>query len=144
MTLVDGLAPSVTRWAEEQERRILVDGDPLDARSLEFARSLGIRHGEEVRVLRLRRVPLPVPAFFVDLAAWWGLPVFAPGGMALGRGIHLLHGQEWSLPHELVHVAQYERLGGIGAFMRAYLLQCLTVGYAAAELEQEARSRSGG
>jgi len=144
MTLVDGLAPSVTRWAKDQERKILMDGDPLDPRSLEFARSLGIRHAEDVRVLRLRPVPLPVPVFFLDLAERCGLPVFAPGGMALGRGIHLLHGQESSLRHELVHVAQYQRMGGIGTFMRTYLLQCLTEGYADSELEQEARLRSGG
>ncbi len=144
MTLVDGLAPSVTRWAEDQQRRILRDGAPLGPREMEFARSLGIVHAGEVRVLRVERIPLPVPAWCMRLARKCGLPVFAPGGMALGRGIYLLHGQEWSLPHELVHVEQYGRLGGIGAFMRTYLLQCLTEGYADAELEREARLRSGG
>jgi hypothetical protein len=142
MTLVDGLAPAVTRWAEDQQRRILRDGAPLDAGSLEFARCLGIQHPERVRVLGTRRIPLPVPAFLVDLAARCGLPVFAPGGMALGRGIYLVHGQERALRHELVHVAQYDRMGGIRAFIRTYLLQCLTVGYANADLEDEARVRS--
>lgn len=144
MTLVDGLAPSVTRWAEDQQRRILRDGTALDERSSEFARSLRIPHPERIRVLRMERIPLPVPSFLVDLAARCGMPVFAPGGMALGRGIYLLPGQEASLRHELVHVAQYARLGGIQAFMRAYLLQCLTVGYAEADLEEEARERSTG
>jgi hypothetical protein len=40
--------------------------------------------------------------------------------------------------HELAHVAQYERLGGILPFLRKYLFECLTVGYAAAPLELEA------
>jgi len=142
MVLADGLAPSVTRWAEGQERRILREGSPLDSASLEFARSLGIREPETVRVLRIGRIPLPVPEFWVRLGRRLGLPIFSPGGMALGRGIYLLHGQDHSLRHELVHVAQYERLGGISRFMRLYLRECLEDGYAAAGLEREACLRS--
>jgi hypothetical protein len=40
--------------------------------------------------------------------------------------------------HELVHTAQYERLGGIVAFLRKYLSECATSGYRAAPLEEEA------
>jgi hypothetical protein len=40
--------------------------------------------------------------------------------------------------HELVHVAQYETLGGILPFLRKYLFECLTMGYAASPLELEA------
>jgi hypothetical protein len=40
--------------------------------------------------------------------------------------------------HELVHVAQYERSGGILPFLRRYLFECLTVGYSASPLELEA------
>lgn len=118
------------------------NGELLDPSNLQFARELGIQHAKEVRVMRVSRIPLPVPAWLLGTAARWRLPVFAPGGMALGQGIYLLHGQDHSLPHELVHVAQYERLGGIGAFMRCYLYECLTCGYAKADLEREARLRS--
>jgi len=38
----------------------------------------------------------------------------------------------------LVHVAQYERSGGILPFLRRYLFECLTVGYSASPLELEA------
>jgi hypothetical protein len=44
------------------------------------------------------------------------------------------------LIHELVHTAQYERLGGIKAFLEKYLLECLTIGYQNAPLEQEANA----
>ena len=44
------------------------------------------------------------------------------------------------IAHELVHVAQYERLGGIEPFLRQYLRECLTVGYDESALENEARS----
>jgi len=42
------------------------------------------------------------------------------------------------IAHELVHTVQYERLGGIRPFLRQYLTECLTVGYPAAPMEQEA------
>ena len=40
--------------------------------------------------------------------------------------------------HELVHTFQYERLGSVEAFLAQYLQECLTIGYPAAPLEQEA------
>ncbi|HEX4665027.1 MAG TPA: hypothetical protein VH207_00400 [Chthoniobacterales bacterium] len=40
--------------------------------------------------------------------------------------------------HELAHTAQYERLGGIAPFLKQYLFECLTIGYPAAPMEQEA------
>ena len=42
------------------------------------------------------------------------------------------------MAHELVHVMQYERLGGVRPFLRAYVYECLRFGYAAAPLELEA------
>jgi hypothetical protein len=42
------------------------------------------------------------------------------------------------IAHELVHAAQYERLGGILPFLRQYLVECLTIGYANAPMELEA------
>lgn len=143
MVLADGLSPAITRWAENEERKIMKHGVPLEPVLLDLARSLGIRRPEEVRVWLVARIPLPVPASLVRCASRWGLPVFAPGGMALGRGIYLIHGQEASLRHELVHTAQYERLGGILPFMRRYVFECLAKGYAGADLEVEAREKSG-
>ena len=40
--------------------------------------------------------------------------------------------------HELAHVTQYDRLGGILPFLRKYLFECLTMGYESAPLELEA------
>jgi len=42
------------------------------------------------------------------------------------------------IAHELVHTTQYERLGGILPFLRQYLFECLTIGYANAPMELEA------
>ena len=46
--------------------------------------------------------------------------------------------------HELVHTAQYERLGGILPFLRQYLLECVTIGYPEMPMEQEAIARAEG
>jgi hypothetical protein len=44
--------------------------------------------------------------------------------------------------HELVHTGQYERMGGFLPFLRQYIYECLTVGYCASKLEQEAVQRA--
>lgn len=141
LTLASGIAPATSRWAADQERRILNEGKPLGAEALAFARQLEIRNPEEIRVLEVRPIPLPAPRPLVKLAGRWGLPVFEPAGMALGRGIYLLDTHSRILRHELVHVAQYQRLGGIGPFMRQYLTECLIHGYLEAPLEVEARAK---
>ena len=40
--------------------------------------------------------------------------------------------------HELAHTMQYEQLGSIEAFLRQYLHECITIGYPAAPIEQQA------
>lgn len=141
LTLASGVAPATARWAQDQERRILAEGVPLAAEGLAFARELEIENPEGIRVLEVNPVPMPLPRPLIALAGRWGLPVFEPAGMALGRGIYLLEGHPRVLNHELVHVAQYQRLGGISPFMERYLLECLLHGYAAAPLEVEAREK---
>lgn len=105
---------------------------------MEFARSIGIQHTDKIRVRKIRPIPVPGPLWLLHLGRRCGLPVFQPGGMALGYGIFMLRENDHVLRHELVHVAQYERLGGIFPFMRQYLFECLRYGYAHAPLECEA------
>jgi hypothetical protein len=141
LTLASGIAPATARWAADQERQILAEGQALDGEGLAFARELEIAEPENIRVLEVKSVPLPAPRPLVKLATRWGIPVFEPAGMALGRGIYLLDGHSRILRHELVHVAQYERLGGIEPFMRQYLTECLVHGYLDSPLEVEAREK---
>ncbi len=69
--------------------------------------------------------------------------VFTPAtcGLTLRYGIFVRSdcwGDRNLVAHELAHTAQYERLGGIEAFLRQYLFECLTIGYPEAPMEQEA------
>ena len=141
LTLASGIAPATARWAADQERHSLAEGQPLNHEALAFALELEITEPESIRVLEVKSVPLPAPRPLVKLATRWGIPVFEPAGMALGRGIYLLDGHSRILRHELVHVAQYERLGGIEPFMRQYLTECLVHGYLDSPLEVEAREK---
>lgn len=140
LTLADGIAPAAARWARDQERRILAEGRALDEDELADAAALGITGSEKIRVLVVKLIPLPAPRTLLKLSACLGIPVFEPAGMALGRGIYLLQHDSRILRHELVHVAQYQRLGGIESFLRRYLTECLTVGYLDSPLEIEARA----
>ena len=142
LTLASGIAPATARWAQDQERRILAEGKPLEAEGLVFAAELEIENPEEIRVLEINPIPTPLPQPILKLAESWGFPVFSSAGMALGRGIYILEGHSRVLKHELVHVAQYQRMGGIEPFMKQYLMECLLHGYLAAPLEEEAREVS--
>ncbi|MEM9280819.1 MAG: hypothetical protein AAGA96_03250, partial [Verrucomicrobiota bacterium] len=95
------------------------------------------------RILPVPRVPTPGAPFTRLLSLFSGFFAEGPTGMAVGYGIYLEATQATNpslLVHELTHVAQFERLGGIEPFLRDYLTQCVQDGYWDAELEQEARN----
>jgi len=139
--LVPILLPYVARWIEAQERRILAEGSPLDRVSLEDARLIGVTSPERVRLLRVLRVPLPGGDIVATLARWVGMPGEHTAGLTARYGI-FIRGDVWNdrrlIAHELAHTSQYERLGGVRPFLRQYLRECLSSGYAAAGLELEA------
>ena len=63
-------------------------------------------------------------------------------GLTLRYGI-FIRGDHWDsrrlVVHELAHTMQYERLGSIEAFLKQYLHECITIGYPAAPMVQEAK-----
>ena len=139
------MVPLACAWVRAQERRILAEGVPLPTESQADAEALGVRGWEKVRVLCVKRVPLPSNPFTRAAARLTGSLATEPIGLAAGRGIYVRAGHEGRralLAHELVHTAQYERLGGIRPFLKRYLRECLHHGYVGAPLEIEAIERS--
>jgi len=135
------LLPLAAAWATEQERKILRDGVSLSADEIADARAIVMKEPDRVRLLRVERIPRPTPPQL--RAACDAIHFLTPAtrGLTLGYGIFIRSdcwGDRLLIVHELAHVAQYERLGGILPFLRKYLFECLTVGYAAAPLELEA------
>ncbi len=140
------LLPLACQWAEEQERVILQRGVTLTESELVQARDVGVAHPEQVRLLRVDAIPIPSHPALATAAAVTGLLSPTTAGLTLRYGIFIRSdcwGQKRLITHELVHTSQYERLGGAEPFLRAYLRECLTIGYPNGPLEMEARRGAG-
>ena len=135
--------PRASRWVLEQERFILGQGVPLTSPQRADAKLAGVAFPAKVRLLRVREIPMPEQSFLRAGLEAMKLNTSLTPGLALRYGIFIRSeywGQRWCLVHELARTAQYERLGGAGPFLKKYLTECLTVGYADSPLEIEAIS----
>ena len=135
------LLPFACSWIEKQQFMVLEQGLPLSTSECSDARSIGVLFPDKVRLLRVGRIPLPKNRLIRMCALAAGLLSTQAAGLTAGHGI-LVHERHWRerclIAHELVHVMQYERLGGVRPFLRAYLSECLRFGFPNAPLELEA------
>jgi len=134
------IIPLATEWAAEQESQILREGIPLSVRELADALRVGVKDPERVRLLKVETIPAPGHPILQATYQRVKVPT-APRGLTLHYGI-FVRADYWRdrtlIVHELVHTAQYERLGGIEPFLRKYLMECATVGYQKSPMEAEA------
>ena len=135
------LLPLVQAWCEAQERIILRDGVELTPAQLADARIIGVPHPEKVRLLMVPEIPTPQhPLLVAAIKKVWNSSQVTKG-LTLQYGI-FIRAEYWDdrelVFHELVHTLQYERMGGFREFLQQYLTECLSLGYPAAPLEQEA------
>ena len=136
------LLPLACAWAEEQESVILQEGVPLTTSQLADARRIGIAHPDRVRLRVVEEIPLPTHPGLRMAAEMTGLLSPMTIGLTLRYGIFIRSdhwGERRLIVHELVHTLQYERSGGFMAFLQRYLHECVTIGYPAAPMEQEAQ-----
>jgi len=136
--------PLAVRWVERQERRILAHGEALSEAGQVRAAMVGVAHPERIRVEYSKTIFGPRHPILSWCAQITGL--YQPGttGVSYRYGILIRRDQADNpdlLAHECVHTGQYERLGGIAPFLKAYFQECLTVGYPSGALEQEAIMR---
>jgi hypothetical protein len=135
------ILPLACEWVAQQEQMILRTGVPLTSAQLADARQVGVRHPDRVRLLSVPAIPRPEESRLHAAAQAARFLTSSTIGLTLRYGIFLCAdywGDRALLAHELVHSAQYERLGGIEPFLRQYFGEVLAVGYARAPLEQEA------
>jgi len=135
------IVPAAAAWVWQRERAVLRKGVLLSAAQNADARALGVRHPERVRLHRVTAITTFEHPLLVPLA-WATRFAFAQVlGLTLRYAI-LIQNDRWGdrelVAHELAHVAQYERFGGIAPFLSAYLRECLDAGYPFGPLEQEA------
>src|SRR3989442_6208771 len=136
------LLPLACDWAEEQEHVILQDGVPLTTAQVADARRVGVAQPERVRLQVVEEIPLPTHPDLRMAADRTGLISPMTSGLTLRYGIFIRSdcwGERRLVVHELVHTMQYERFGGFMPFLRQYLHECITIGYPAAPMEQEAK-----
>lgn len=135
------LLPLAVEWAAEQEQLILREGVPLNEVEMADAKMIGVRQPERVRLLQLDTVPTPTDPILKGAAAAIHFLTPETRGLTLQYAI-FVRSDYWRdrslIAHELVHTAQYERLGGILPFLDQYLSECITIGYPAAPMEEEA------
>jgi hypothetical protein len=135
------LLPLASAWAEEQEGVILRKGVPLSSVGASDAVKIGVANPERVRLLSVGSIPVPEdPALraAVEAAQFLSRDTI---GLTLRYGIFIRTdwwGDRELVFHELVHTLQYERLGGLQAFLKQYLHECITLGYPNAPMELEA------
>jgi hypothetical protein len=138
---LEELLPLAAEWAMAQQQRVLCEGVPLSPDELADAKAIGVRNPERVRLLRVDVIPVPAHSMLKAAAASIHFLTAAPRGLALDTGI-FIRTDYWRdrelIAHELVHTAQFQRLGGILPFLQTYIFQCSTVGYPNAPLELEA------
>lgn len=138
---LEKLIPLAATWAEDQEAVILREGVPLSPGLMDHAKRIGVVHPEMVRLRVVEQIPLPENPVLKKAADDTGLISLHTAGLTLRYGIYIradCWGDRSLAVHELVHTAQYERLGGFRPFLEQYLHECLTLGYPNGELEQEA------
>jgi hypothetical protein len=134
------LLPRAVAWAFKQERDILQHGSILNEVRRQMARKAGVKEAERIRLRLVPEIRLPEEEDLRLAARALGLNGCAEA-LTLGYGILLReeHGNDENvIAHELVHVAQCERLGGLLNFLTAYLKQCNQYGYCEAPMELEA------
>jgi hypothetical protein len=142
----DRLAPLATEWAKRQQAYILRHGVPLTADQTEDARRAGVNEPGRVRVLVADRIPLPDDKELAEAARGAQIITDASRGVAIGYGI-MIRADSWRnrelLLHQLIHVAQCERSGGLEKFVIEYLLDRRgSRDFSLGSLEDEARSKA--
>ena len=137
------LLPLACEWARTQEKFILEEGAPLGPRYSADARRIGVQDCSRVKVLIVDRIPMPENAELAEAARRRHIMTEASRGVTIGHGI-IIRADSWSdrelMLHQLVHVAQCERSGGLEAFVQQYLCDrqmCHT--FTAGSFEKEAR-----
>jgi len=143
---VDRLMDEVYKFAVKSEAYALENGRALTILELKYAKTIGIKHPEKVRVFYT--ADLPVPTNIEVLKGFKELgydSVFVAGvtyryGIFIKKNwfINMLTNKNSILAHELVHVRQVEESTNYKNFIKIYLIQAFSNEYFAIPYEHQA------
>jgi len=141
------LLPLACQWARTQEELILTQGHPLSAGQTADAFEAGVKNCERIRLLIVDRIPIPDDPELAEISIRTQILTPASRAWGIGYGI-MVRADSWGdrelLFHNLVHVAQCERVGGVERWVGQYLAERLTCGvFTLGRFEHEARTLAG-
>ena len=138
------LLPLAYQWCKATEEFVLAHGAPLGPRHLADARLAGVQNCARIRVMVVDRVALPDDPELAGAARRAQIVTKDTRCIGFGHAL-IVRADGWGdrelLVHNLVHVAQCERTGGLEPWVHRYLgnrRNCaeFTIG----SLEEEART----
>jgi hypothetical protein len=139
----ESLLPLAYQWAKAQEDFVLGHGASLSPRHMVDARLAGVQDCARVRVLVVDRIPLPDDPALAEAARYTGIITHDTRCIGFGHAV-IIRADSWGdrelFLHNLVHIAQCERSGGLKQWVRQYLgdrHNC--VEFTIGALEEEAR-----
>jgi hypothetical protein len=132
--------PKLVQWITQRQKICMEIGERLSFEATRDAQTIGIGQIDEVRIMIEGEISLPTDPALLQLFLKSGLG--AINAITCGHGI-FVRPDAYSrhlVAHELVHVLQYERFGGIESYLKAYVPEIVSPPYYTnGPLEQEAR-----
>jgi len=128
---IDALIPAAMKWYDNVAKSLHHKGRVLTAAEKKEAKQLGVKNPNAVRVVVLNKFPEPNGRFSNN---------HTEGARAMGDIIMIkphLKNDSLVLCHELVHVAQKDRMG-LKRFLKQIALENEILGYSKSPLENEA------
>jgi hypothetical protein len=141
--IFEHLLPLAYQWAKVQEEFVLARGVPLGPRHIADAGQAGVGEISRIRVLVVDRIPLPEDEELALGARRMG--IITEDTRCIGFGYALIiRADAWNdrelILHNLVHIGQCERAGGLEQWVRHYLTDRASCpNFTIGPLEEEAR-----
>jgi len=139
----ESLLPVAYDWAKKQEEFVLAHGRPLGTTQMWDAKLAGVHDTDRIRVLVVDRIPLPEDPKLAEAARRTRIISEDTRCMGFGHAL-IIRGDAWNdrelILHNLIHIAQCERSGGLKNWVRQYLVDRTNCpNFTLGELEEEAR-----
>ena len=139
---VDKLMDEVNAFALKSESYALEHGRKLTPNEMKYAKTIGVKYPEKVRVMVTSDFPVPSNKEVLKGFKELGFDSMLVAGITYRYGIYIksswLVSKEYVLSHELIHVRQVEKTNNFKKYMRTYLIQAFSYEYFEMPLEKEA------
>jgi hypothetical protein len=137
------LLPIAYQWAKAQEEFVLARGNPLGPRHVRDANLAGVQDSARIRVLVVDRIPLPENPELAEASKRIGILTEDTRCAGFGHAL-IIRVDAWNdrelVLHNLVHIAQCERCGGLEQWVHQYLGDRISCpNFTQGSLEEEAR-----